>query len=120
MKAKDMVQVKQQDGGAHWVYAQVIDAKTLQVQIQHPGNAEHGLVKMVAAEDIRTKADVLSIADVVRAAISGKPFNDGQLRALASIDPWFEHFMKHEQSASRTRLHHTIVQHYQEQAKQLS
>jgi hypothetical protein len=121
MKANDVVQIRQHDGGCHWVYALVLDPKTRQVQIQHPGNMEHGQVKLMAAEDIRTKADVLAVGAAVQgAAAAGKPFTDAQLRQLTVADPWLAHFLKEEHSASRTRLHQSIAQHYQEQAKQLS
>jgi hypothetical protein len=61
MKAGDTVQVTHLDGAPHWIYATVItpnpDGSAL-VQVQHPGNIEHGAIKLMPKEKLRTKADV--------------------------------------------------------------
>ena len=66
MQAGDTAQVLQQDGGQHWIYATVLTANadgSALVQISHPGNRDHGLLKSFAAAQIRTKADVQKLID---------------------------------------------------------
>lgn len=66
MKAGDTVQVQQFDGGAHWIYATVVTANadgSALVQIQHPGNREHGGLASFAAGRIRDKAAVQALID---------------------------------------------------------
>ena len=66
MKTGDTVQVVHLDGAVHWIYATVItpneDGSAL-VQINPPGNIEHGATKFLPKEKIRTKADVQTELD---------------------------------------------------------
>lgn len=68
MQAGDTVQVKVQDRGIHWIYATVIapnaDGSAF-VQIQHPGNIEHGAMKFFGAGSVRTKTDVQKLIDAM-------------------------------------------------------
>lgn len=66
MKAGDTVQVTHLDGTTHWIYATVItpnDDGSALVQVQHPGNIEHGAIKLKPKDKIRTKADVQTAID---------------------------------------------------------
>jgi hypothetical protein len=66
MKAGDIVQVLQRDGGTHWIYATVItpnDDGSAFVQIRHNGNVDHEKMLFFAAGQIRTSADVQKLID---------------------------------------------------------
>jgi ABC-type transporter MlaC component len=119
MKARDTVQVRQHDDSTHWIYAKVIDPATLQVQITHPGNREDGVIKLVDAEDIRTKEDVMNIASQMQSAVNGQ-LNIQKITVLAAADPWLLQFTKAEHQKFTPALHTVIVKHYQEQVKRLS
>ena len=63
-------------GVVHWVYAKVLEAlggSLATVQINHPGNIEHGVTKVVEAADYRTKSDVQAELD----ALPANSTNDG-------------------------------------------
>lgn len=120
MKLLDIVQIRQWDGSETWIYAKVLDPVTRQVQIQHPGNAEHGQIKIVAAQDIRTKADVEALAVAAQNVVGATPLTNDQLRTLGASDGWINQFTKVEHVKERGTLHLKLVKHYQTQASQLS
>jgi hypothetical protein len=88
MKAGDTVQVAHLDGAVHWIYATVItpnDDGSALVQIQHPGNFEHGAIKFMQKDKIKTKADLQAEIDALQ-----KPnvfeFMDAYRKNLASLN----------------------------------
>lgn len=73
MKPGDIVQVQQQGGGDHWVYATVITPNedgSAFVQIRHAGNLDHEKMLFFGKAKIRTRADV-------EAAIAAMPAHAG-------------------------------------------
>jgi hypothetical protein len=91
MQPGDSVQVQQQDGGIHWIYATVITANadgSAFVQISHPGNKEHGAMKFFGADNIRDKATVQKLIDAmppkaIGAALTEKRSLQSQLEWLS-------------------------------------
>ena len=88
MKPGDTVQVAHLDGLVHWIYATVItpnpDGSAL-VQIQHPGNFEHGTIKFMPKEKIKTKADLQAEIDAVQRP-NAPEFMDDYRKRLASLN----------------------------------
>jgi hypothetical protein len=87
MAPGEKVQVAQQQfGRIVWVYGRVIsvhDDGSALVQINHPSNREHGQQVIVAADQIRTKADIEQIlADKNRAEFN-RSFRDRDDREFA-------------------------------------
>jgi hypothetical protein len=125
MTTGDTVQIRQVDVTDYWIYATVIDPATRQVQVKHPGNVEHGAIKIVAAQDLRTKADVQTLVAAAQAMATGARLTDAQINTLAASDGWFNQFKKLEGKSltaaqQREKLQNLIVGHYQSQVKQLS
>lgn len=124
MNAGDKVQIRQQDGGVdYWIYATVINPATNQVQVNHPGNAEHGKVKLMPGGDIRTKADVQALLATAQGLAGNTRITDAQLISLAAADGFFKKFKKPDEvpvQAAREKLHQLIVPHYQTQANALT
>lgn len=91
MKTGDTVQVTHLDGAVHWIYATVMtpneDGSAL-VQIQHPGNIEHGAIKLVPAEKIRTKATLQEELDALKPNQGEAPgdFRQRQAALYAQLD----------------------------------
>jgi hypothetical protein len=87
MKPGDTVQVTHVDGATHWIYATAItpnaDGSAL-VQVQHPGNIEHGAIKFMPKEKIRTKTDLQAEIDGMEKPNSGEFMADYRAR-LASL-----------------------------------
>lgn len=119
MNVGDTVQVRQLGQQTDWIYAKVLDPATRQVQITHPGNREDREIKIVAAEDIRTKADVQNVLSQMQSSVTGQLSNE-QIKTLGAIDPWILQYTRAEHQTFKPALHTAIVKHYQEQAKRLS
>jgi hypothetical protein len=69
MQPGDRVLVKQFAGGEQWIYASVVhprDDGGALVVVEHPGNHEHGQMKNVKREELRTKADLQPLLDEAR------------------------------------------------------
>jgi hypothetical protein len=111
VKQGDIVQIRRYDGGEHWIYAQVIDADAVMVQIIHPGNSENGERPVVAAADIRTKADLGALLDTAKTMNAQNRVAVTQ--TMAQQDAFLNNFM------DDTNLHLRIVQHYQVQFDRL-
>lgn len=124
MTTGDTVQIRQKDGGVdYWIYATVINPATGQVQVNHPGNAEHGKTKIVAGQDIRTKSDVQALLTTAQSLASGAQLTAAQIATLSAADGFFKKFQKGDESqvqAARTKLHQVIVSHYQTQVNALT
>lgn len=60
MKPGDTIQIAQNDGATHWIYARVLQASEggALVEVNHPGNREDGRQKFVPAGQLRGKADL--------------------------------------------------------------
>jgi len=91
MKAGDTVQVAHLDGAVHWIYATVITPNTdgsALVQVQHPGNIEHGAIKFMPKEKVRGKADLQAEYDGLKPN-PGEPvseFRKRQASLLVQLD----------------------------------
>jgi|HubBroStandDraft_3_1064219.scaffolds.fasta_scaffold233475_2 hypothetical protein len=59
-----------------WIYAEVreVNLTSVKVRVKHPRNRLHGEILDVARADIRTKADVLRMAQAERDPIRQKHF----------------------------------------------
>jgi len=119
MKTGDIVQVRQVDTSDHCIYAKVLDPATRLVEVQHPGNRDHGKHLTPAAEDIRTKADLQALITTAQGMAAGK-LTDAQLNTMGAADSWVLTFKDPKHSQERDQLNKVIVQHYQAQVKQLS
>jgi hypothetical protein len=119
LKNGDKVQIRRFDVTDHWLFAVVQDATSRRVQIAHPGNSEDGKVLLVAAADIRTKADVLSLMTSAQAVAGGR-LSDAHLKSLGAQDGWILQFLQPYATAAREKLNAQIVDHYQNIANALS
>jgi hypothetical protein len=91
--------------------------------VTHPGNREDGAVKIMAAPDIRTKADVQALLTTAQSMATGVRITDAQLTTLAAADGFFNKFRKPDgipAQAAREKLQQLVVSHYQSQVKALS
>ena len=119
MNNGDIVQVRQVDTVDHWIYAKVLNAGSRQVQVQHPGNIDDGKIKIMAAPDIRTKADLLNLVTTAQ-GLTAAPLTDAQINTLGATDGWVLKFKQPDQSKARGQLHTVLVSHYQTQANALT
>ncbi|MBZ5532599.1 MAG: hypothetical protein LAO20_14295 [Acidobacteriia bacterium] len=119
MNAGDIVQIRQTDGVDHWIYAKVLDPVTRLVLVQHPGNRDHDKQQIVAAQDIRTKADVQALLSTAQ-GMAAAQLTPAQVNTLAANDGWFKKFKQPEQSQAVNSLHTRIAQHYQAQVDRLT
>lgn len=92
MNSGDTIQVTHLDRMEHWIYATVItpnaDGSAI-VQVQHLGNIEHGTIKLMPKEKIRTKADVQAELDGMQRPNAGEymaDFRARQASLYAQID----------------------------------
>lgn len=122
MQAGDTVQVRQFDAVDHWIYAKVLDPATRLVEINHPGNVDHGKQKIFPAGDIRTKADLLALVTTAQ-GLSTARLTDAQINTLSATDGFFKQFTQSKDASIaklRDSLHTRIVDHFQKQADALS
>jgi hypothetical protein len=69
MQPGDRVLVHQFAGGDQWIYANVVQPREdggALVLVDHPANHEHGQMKNVKREGLRTKADLLPLQEEAR------------------------------------------------------
>jgi hypothetical protein len=127
IKPKDVVQVRQFAEAVHWIYARVlhVDDAGILVDIDHPGNSEHGLRKLVDRENLRTKDDVQALLDLADTHHRQKGVKQA-VRVLTTADPWIEWAMRPDEKGKRPgeeslhKMHGNkpgIVVHYETQLK---
>lgn len=119
MNAGDIVQIRQVDTTDHWIYAKVLDPASRLVLVQHPGNLAHGTQLVMAAQDIRTKTDVLALL-ATATPMAAASLTNAQMATLGAADGWIKKFNQPELSQARNTLNLRLVQHYQTQVNQLS
>jgi hypothetical protein len=120
MTKNEKVQIRQHDGGEHWIFAVAIDPDNNRYQVNHPGNADHEKQLTVDSTDVRTKADVEALLEAAKKIPAGKPLSDADIDKLGKADGWLLHFKRAEHSQSRVRLHKLLVDHYEAQLKRLA
>jgi hypothetical protein len=85
MKPGDIIQIAQNDGVQHWIYALVIQASEggALVEVNHPGNREDGRQKFVPVGAFRTKAELQAQLDAFakEAAAGKRDLTDPRVRA---------------------------------------
>jgi|SRR5579885_581240 len=85
MKPGDIIQIAQNDGVQHWIYARVIQASEggALVEVHHPGNREDGRQKFVPTGAFRTKAELQAqLDDFAKEVAAGKrDLSDPKTRA---------------------------------------
>lgn len=85
MKPGDTIQIQQRDAVLHWLYATVIQESEggALVEVNHPGNTEHGRQKYVPKGQFRTKAELQAQYDAFAQEIAAgkRDISDPRTRA---------------------------------------